>query len=116
MQAPMQPQKMAPVGPESGIPLTCTACSTKPKFSDISHLLTHVNSKGHLHAYQQLKIRALSDLSASATLVEYNQWYEDNDIEKLLADRLAQRDERAQAEKKRKAAKESEAVSILSLA
>lgn len=105
---------MAPAGPESGIPLACTACSGNPKFSDISHLLTHINSKGHLHAHQLLKIRALSDSSASDTLVEYNQWYEDNGIEKLLADRLAQRDEK-EAGRKRRARNDSGAVSVLPL-
>ena len=98
---------------ESTIPLTCTACPKKAKFSDVSHLLTHLNSKGHLQAHQQLKIRSRNDTSASTTLLQYDQWYDDNGIEKLLADRLAQRDEK-DAGRKREIRDGPEPVSLRS--
>lgn len=102
---------MAPVAPDSSIPLLCVACPKKQKFSDISHLLTHINSKGHLHSHQLLKIRALSDASASNALKQYDQWYGDHGIEKLLAERLAQRDQK-EAGKKRKTDNDYGPVSV----
>lgn len=106
---------MATARSGSAIPLTCSACPKKQKFSDISHLLTHINSKGHLHAHQLLKIRARNDPSASNSLQEYNKWYDDHGIEKLLADRLAQRDEKEAAGRKRRPRDDSEPVSVHSL-
>ncbi|SPN96666.1 uncharacterized protein DNG_00187 [Cephalotrichum gorgonifer] len=61
---------------------------------------------GHLHAHQLLKIRALSDTAASEILEQYNEWYVDHGIEKLLAERLAQRDQK-EAGKKRKSRNDS---------
>ena len=104
-------QKMATARSGSAIPLSCTACPKRQKFSDISHLLTHINSKGHLHAHQLLKIRARNDAAAADILQQYNKWYDDNGIEKLLADRLAQRDEK-EAGKKRRTGDDYEPVSV----
>lgn len=104
---------MAPVATASAgaIPLICVACPMRQKFSDMSHLLTHINSKGHLSAYQQLQLRARNDTSASDTLKQYNQWYDDHGIEQLLADRLAQRDQK-DAGKKRRTRNDTVLVSI----
>ncbi|PTB65372.1 hypothetical protein BBK36DRAFT_1121568 [Trichoderma citrinoviride] len=50
------------------IPLLCTVCPESPRFSDVSHLLTHIASKGHLHHETQTKLKAHQDVSASVAL------------------------------------------------
>ncbi|PKK43563.1 hypothetical protein CI102_13071 [Trichoderma harzianum] len=47
------------------IPLHCTVCPETPRFSDVSHLLTHIASKGHLHHETQTKLKAHQDVAAS---------------------------------------------------
>ncbi|EGR50479.1 uncharacterized protein TRIREDRAFT_58774 [Trichoderma reesei QM6a] len=47
------------------IPLLCTVCPESPRFSDVSHLLTHIASKGHLHHETQTKLKAHQDVAAS---------------------------------------------------
>lgn len=76
------------------IPLLCKVCPKKPHFSDISHLLTHVDSKSHLKYYSNAKIRGRQDQSIRQQFDEYNQWYEENGIEKLLSQRILQKDSR----------------------
>jgi hypothetical protein len=87
--------------PEKAIPLLCSVCPKAPKFSDVSHLLTHFNSKGHLHNLQQVKLRALSDIAASSQLAEFTNWYNKYNIDGLLADRLAAKDQKEANKKKR---------------
>lgn len=70
------------------IPLLCTVCPETPRFSDVSHLLTHIASKGHLHHETQTKLKSHQDLSAAVTLQEYERWYRDYRIESLLVDRM----------------------------
>ncbi|RCI15650.1 hypothetical protein L249_3585 [Ophiocordyceps polyrhachis-furcata BCC 54312] len=70
------------------IPLLCIVCPEAPRFSDVSHLLTHIASKGHLHHEKQTKLNSHQDLTASALLNQYGQWYKDNGIEALLVERL----------------------------
>lgn len=55
------------------IPLLCTVCPDVPRFSDVSHLLTHISSKGHLHHETQTKLKAHQDFSASVALHQYEQ-------------------------------------------
>ena len=76
------------------IPLLCKVCPKNPHFSDISHLLTHVDSKSHLKCYSNAKIRGRQDQSIRQQFDEYNQWYEENGIEKLLSQRILQKDSR----------------------
>ncbi|PKS06314.1 hypothetical protein jhhlp_007062 [Lomentospora prolificans] len=83
------------------IPLLCYACPGEPIFSDVSHLLTHVSSKGHLGNARKLELRALTDDDARQMLEKYIKWEEDNGVKSLLAQRLAQRE--MKDEKKRKA-------------
>jgi hypothetical protein len=82
------------------IPLLCSVCPKTPRFSDASHLLTHISSKGHLHAHQQMKIRSRSELAASASLTQYERWYKQYNIETLLAERLAAKDEKDATKRK----------------
>lgn len=72
----------------AAIPLRCWLCPKRPRFSDLSHLLTHVASKGHLSQQFKVSVRASTDDAAKETLNIYNDWYEKNGIEKLCATRL----------------------------
>ena len=70
------------------IPLLCCVCPEKPRFSDVSHLLTHIASKGHLHHETQTKLRSHQDSNAAVALQQYDRWYAENGIEVLLVERL----------------------------
>lgn len=72
----------------ASIPLLCNICAKQRKFSDISHLLTHVGSKGHLSHYFKLQVRSRQDPAARKQLVAYDQWYEAHEVERLLSERL----------------------------
>lgn len=76
------------------IPLVCVVCPSQPRFSDVSHLLTHLSSKGHLHTLNDTKIRSHADLSAAQTIATYEKWYKDNGLERMLAERLMAKDEK----------------------
>ena len=72
----------------TSIPLRCNICPKEPEFSDISHLLTHVASKGHLAQELKAKVRSRQDASFREKLETYDHWYERYQIEKLLSQRL----------------------------
>ncbi|POR32651.1 Uncharacterized protein TPAR_07142 [Tolypocladium paradoxum] len=77
--------------PSSGnkqIPLLCTVCPEAPRFSDVSHLLTHIASKGHLHHETQTRLKSHQDIAATIALQQYEHWYKDNGIEALLVERM----------------------------
>ncbi|KAI5199708.1 hypothetical protein AUEXF2481DRAFT_31436 [Aureobasidium subglaciale EXF-2481] len=76
------------------IPLVCNICARKPKFSDLSHLLTHISSKAHLSTYYKLKVRSGSDDADRQSVEDYDIWYAENDIESFMSDRMKQKDER----------------------
>ncbi|KAG5983780.1 hypothetical protein E4U55_007179 [Claviceps digitariae] len=76
------------VSTNKAIPLLCTVCPEAPRFSDVSHLLTHIASKGHLHHETQTKLKAHQDIAASVSLQQYERWYKDNGIETLLVERM----------------------------
>ncbi|KAK1240948.1 hypothetical protein MKX07_006381 [Trichoderma sp. CBMAI-0711] len=83
------------------IPLLCTVCPESPRFSDVSHLLTHIASKGHLHHETQTKLKAHQDVAASVALQQYEQWYKDNGIERLLVERMKAKQLKEAARNKR---------------
>ncbi|KAI5465952.1 hypothetical protein BGZ63DRAFT_400385 [Mariannaea sp. PMI_226] len=83
------------------IPLLCTVCPDAPRFSDVSHLLTHIASKGHLHHETQTKLRAHQDLAASVVLESYEDWYSRNGIEALLVDRMKAKQQKEAARSRR---------------
>ncbi|UKZ63039.1 uncharacterized protein TrAtP1_004267 [Trichoderma atroviride] len=90
---PMDMASVLTTGASSGssnkqIPLLCTVCPETPRFSDVSHLLTHIASKGHLHHETQTKLKSHQDIAASISLQQYEQWYKDNGIEGLLVERM----------------------------
>ena len=70
------------------IPLLCIVCPETPRFSDVSHLLTHIASKGHLHHETQTKLKSHQDIAAGVALQQYDQWYRQNGIEALLVQRM----------------------------
>jgi hypothetical protein len=74
--------------------LLCNICPKHPKFSDVSHLLTHVASKAHLSHYFKLQVRSHQEPQAEALLDDYNQWYKSNNLAKLLSDRMSSKDSR----------------------
>lgn len=68
--------------------LHCIICPKHPTFSDISHLLTHVGSKGHLSHYFKAQVRSSQEPALQDLLLEYDQWYQKNHIERLLSQRM----------------------------
>lgn len=78
----------------ANIPLHCNICPKKPNFSDVSHLLTHIASKGHLSNYYKVKVRSTHE-DASRRLIEtYDQWYAEWAVEELMSERMNQKDKR----------------------
>lgn len=82
------PVSVSTVSTNRPIPLLCTVCPEAPRFSDVSHLLTHIASKGHLHHETQTKLKAHQDIAASVALQQYERWYKENGIETLLVERM----------------------------
>lgn len=78
--------------PTASVPLRCDICTKKPSFSDISHLLTHIGSKGHLSTYYKLKIRAAQDVGAQKLIDDYDSWYAVWNIEDRMSARLRGRE------------------------
>ena len=74
------------------IPLHCNICPREPEFSDISHLLTHVASKGHLSHYFKAQVRARQDENIRQKLDTYDRWYDRHQIEKLLSQRMSSKE------------------------
>ena len=81
----------------SGIPLECSICPKSPAFSDQSHLLTHVASKGHLAQYLTVQLRAQKDENARAKYEAFNRWYEKYHIQKLLSQRMSSKESRTRS-------------------
>ena len=87
----------------ASIPLLCNICPKHPKFSDISHLLTHVGSKGHLSHYFKLQVRSRQEPAAREQLDAYDRWYQDNDLEKRLSERMVLKDSKNAINRKKAA-------------
>jgi len=79
----------------STIPLLCNICPKKDKkdqvhvFSDVSHLLTHIASKGHLSHYYKLQIRSSTDTASRQLIEAYDQWYAEWNVQDLMAERMS---------------------------
>ncbi|EPE04231.1 hypothetical protein F503_04746 [Ophiostoma piceae UAMH 11346] len=87
---------IAPAGPTPAkenntpsVPLECILCPKKSVFSDSSHLLTHISSKSHLHQKFSIEFRSKSDPAAKEQLDQFDAWYAELEIERLMAERLA---------------------------
>jgi len=78
----------------STIPLHCNICPKKPNFSDVSHLLTHIASKGHLSHYYKVKVRSSNEEESKKIIGTYDQWYADWDVEGLMSERMNLKEKR----------------------
>jgi hypothetical protein len=76
----------------NNIPLHCSICPRKPDFSDVSHLLTHVGSKGHLSNYFKMRVRASTDAACKKVVDDYDEWYEAWNVQDLIGERLRQKE------------------------
>lgn len=94
-------QNMSKPPRNAAVPLLCTLCPKNPLFSDISHLLTHISSKGHLSCRFKLQIRCQADPGARSQLDAYDAWYTDNSLEELLAERLATKEQKNTVKRRR---------------
>ncbi|PGH11467.1 hypothetical protein AJ79_04842 [Helicocarpus griseus UAMH5409] len=68
--------------------LKCIICPKKPNFSDVSHLLTHVSSKGHLSHFFKLQVRSHQEPEAVELLEVYDRWYKEHNLAGLLSERM----------------------------
>ena len=87
----------------ASIPLLCNICPKHPKFSDISHLLTHVGSKGHLSHYFKLQVRSRQEPATREQLDAYDRWYQEHDLEKRLSERMVLKDSKSATNRKKAA-------------
>ncbi|KAJ4361540.1 hypothetical protein N0V95_001792 [Ascochyta clinopodiicola] len=78
----------------NNIPLLCNICPKKPSFSDVSHLLTHIASKGHLSHYYKVKVRSTHEDASRRIIDTYDRWYAEWSVEELMSDRMNQKDKR----------------------
>lgn len=83
----------------SSIPLICLLCPKHPKFSDISHLLTHISSKSHLAA--QFKLQHSGKAEDKHALDQYKQWSDNNGVDRLVANRIAAKELKKPAKRSR---------------
>ena len=74
------------------IPLHCNVCPKNPDFSDVSHLLTHVASKGHLSSYFKMQVKSSTDPLSKCILNAYDEWYRDWNVQGLMAERMSQKE------------------------
>ena len=102
---PPRKQVTAPVAqpkPENpNIPLHCLLCPKKPKFSDVSHLLTHVSSKSHLSNRFKAEIRSHKDPELRDALEQFESWWRRYNIRELLCDRMDAKDNKAAPKRSR---------------
>lgn len=97
---PLEPAANAEVDNNAGlIPLLCHICPKSPKFSDVSHLLTHISSKSHLAARFKLQ---LSDKDEHKHAIQqFDQWAEQYGINQLLKNRQDAKEQKKQNQLKR---------------
>ena len=72
--------------------LRCSICPRLPKFSDQSHLLTHVGSKGHLAHLHKLQVRSHQEVDAAQQVADYSLWYQFHNLGSLLSARMQQKE------------------------
>jgi hypothetical protein len=84
--------------------LVCSLCPSAKSFSDLSHLLTHLNSKGHLQNKHKLELRCGADPEARDLLDDFARWYNNGGYAEQLTERLQPKTKRktVKAEKETK--------------
>ncbi|KAI1178777.1 hypothetical protein F4777DRAFT_593949 [Nemania sp. FL0916] len=83
----------APQKPDH-IPLVCHICPKSSRFSDLSHLLTHISSKGHLQKQFQLQLARDVDEEAELAITRYEEWRKQNGVDALLRARKVAKEQR----------------------
>lgn len=83
------------------IPLLCDLCPKNPRFSDVSHLLTHISSKSHLSNRFKLQIRSQGEPEARRLLADFDNWYNSNGLEDLLSERLSAKEQKKSVKRTR---------------
>ncbi|KAJ4394554.1 hypothetical protein N0V93_003773 [Gnomoniopsis smithogilvyi] len=91
------------------IPLICILCEKTPKFSDVSHLLTHVSSKGHLSRRFHLDLQAQTDHEVEQRLLQFDVWFEQHGIQQLLKTRQEAKDQKKRTQARRQRGIENDA-------
>jgi hypothetical protein len=76
------------------IPLHCNICPKRPDFSDVSHLLTHIASKGHLSNYYKMKVKGSTDPASREIVDEYDEWYDEYNMQDLMRERMSQKEKK----------------------
>lgn len=84
----------APSTSKDSIPLHCNICPKRPDFSDTSHLLTHIASKGHLSNYYKMKVKGSTDPASRELVEEYDDWYEEHNMQDLMRERMSQKEKK----------------------
>lgn len=79
--------------------LTCTICAKSQRFSDVSHLLTHIGSKGHLANLHSLQVLSHHERDAGLKLSIYNAWFQEHGMASLLSERMQQKEEKKATKK-----------------
>lgn len=87
----------------NNVPLLCSLCPNNPRFSDISHLLTHISSKSHLSHRFKLQIRCQAEPSARQQLDDFETWYAEHGIGDMLSERLTAKEQKTTAKGARNA-------------
>lgn len=81
------------------IELRCILCPKTPTFSDISHLLTHIASKSHLACKFKLQVESRNQQHAKDKLEDFEFWYNANNLDEMLGDRLAAKEDKRKKKK-----------------
>lgn len=91
----------------SAVPLFCSACPHRPHFSDLSHLLTHLGSRGHTKYEFDARVRAdtKTDPAAIKVIEEYDVWFKENNISQMLAARMNDKEKKKQEREEGEVAK-----------
>lgn len=92
--AAVAPMDLVVKSDPSSIPLRCTICPRRPKFSDLSHLLTHMASKSHLSHRFKVELRSHTDAEALEDFRQYEDWYHHYGISNLLAERMTAKEQK----------------------
>lgn len=58
----------------------------------ISHLLTHISSKGHLSNYYKMKVKGSQDPASQQIIDDYDDWYEEHNLQDMMQERMAQKE------------------------
>ncbi|KAG7109307.1 hypothetical protein HYQ44_011843 [Verticillium longisporum] len=92
---------------KANFPLVCYLCDNEPKYSDVSHLLTHLLSRGHARAKGNIEVRSHipGDVEAAQKFAAFQKWQDDNGIGALLSERFLDKNNKKKEKDRVEAAK-----------